>query len=278
MRLQDLAAQWVDHAQTARSLSEVRLRILTDIGAALDCPSIYWGGLVGSPANDGSVFMAPDGEARRAIARFVAHRERYTTPHALRAVRAAGGAALLTDIYSVTDLERRPVYREVIHPAGMRTVIGAEVTFRGQPRSALRLGRHDRRPLGPRDKEFVRQILGLLGLLEAAFSAGALRPEPDGGGPRSHLPPRLGEVAEMVARGLGNKEIAALLGTSLETVRKQTSAIYDRLGLRGRAELVWWWSRQSGDARPGALLNAGPQGQTVGESAAMPPQLHHFKR
>jgi DNA-binding NarL/FixJ family response regulator len=52
------------------------------------------------------------------------------------------------------------------------------------------------------------------------------------------LSPREREVARLIRSGLRNKEIAALLGTSVETVRKQTISIYEKLGVSVRVELV----------------------------------------
>ena len=52
------------------------------------------------------------------------------------------------------------------------------------------------------------------------------------------LTPRETEVARLVGRGLGNKEIAAVLGSSTSTVRKQTMSIFSKLRIGGRVELA----------------------------------------
>jgi DNA-binding NarL/FixJ family response regulator len=57
------------------------------------------------------------------------------------------------------------------------------------------------------------------------------------------LSPRETQVATLVARGLQNKEIAALLGTSVDTVRKQTIRIYAKTGVSGRVQLTVLLSR-----------------------------------
>jgi DNA-binding NarL/FixJ family response regulator len=46
------------------------------------------------------------------------------------------------------------------------------------------------------------------------------------------------QVASLIRAGLQNKEIAATLGTSIDTVRKQTIHAYAKLGVSGRLELV----------------------------------------
>jgi DNA-binding NarL/FixJ family response regulator len=75
-----------------------------------------------------------------------------------------------------------------------------------------------------------------LGLVEAAWShtAPVAAVNVTGG----ILSPRETQVATLVARGLHNKEIAAVLGTSPETVRKQTRQIYGKTGTSGRVQLA----------------------------------------
>jgi DNA-binding NarL/FixJ family response regulator len=55
---------------------------------------------------------------------------------------------------------------------------------------------------------------------------------PEGAG----LTPRQREVVDLLVAGLSNKEIAARLGISPKTVMHHTTAIYQALGVRGRAE------------------------------------------
>lgn len=45
-------------------------------------------------------------------------------------------------------------------------------------------------------------------------------------------------IAELVARGKSNKEIAAVLGCSPRTVGNTLALLYARLGIRRRAELA----------------------------------------
>ncbi len=51
------------------------------------------------------------------------------------------------------------------------------------------------------------------------------------------------DVLQLVARGLGNKEIAAELGLSPHTVKAHLRTIFDKLHLRGRAEAAAWAER-----------------------------------
>ena len=56
----------------------------------------------------------------------------------------------------------------------------------------------------------------------------------------AELTPRERGVLERVAKGMDNQEIAAELGLAPQTVRNYISAIYDKLGVRSRAEAVVW--------------------------------------
>ena len=52
-----------------------------------------------------------------------------------------------------------------------------------------------------------------------------------------HLTPTEREVALMLLKGYGHKQIAALTGRSERTVRQHAGVIYEKAGLGGRAEL-----------------------------------------
>jgi len=66
-------------------------------------------------------------------------------------------------------------------------------------------------------------------------------------------------IAELVASGKGNREIASQLYISPKTVEAHLSAIYRQLGLRNRTELATYVhhtslkGRESPDARPPGL-------------------------
>ena len=53
-----------------------------------------------------------------------------------------------------------------------------------------------------------------------------------------HLTPTEREVALMLLKGYGHKEIAALTARSERTVRQHAGVVYDKAGIAGRAELV----------------------------------------
>ena len=78
---------------------------------------------------------------------------------------------------------------------------------------------------------FSRQVMERLALLRSGNPEGAEVKE---------LTPRERQVLELVARGKNNKEIAAELGLAQQTVRNYTATVYDKTGVRSRAEAVVW--------------------------------------
>ncbi|MBY0492856.1 MAG: helix-turn-helix transcriptional regulator [Cyanobacteria bacterium] len=61
------------------------------------------------------------------------------------------------------------------------------------------------------------------------------------------------QVAEAVARGLSNKEIAAEFGIGAETVKKHLSTIYSKLAMTGRVMLAVHIARSiDAEQRPAA--------------------------
>ena len=52
------------------------------------------------------------------------------------------------------------------------------------------------------------------------------------------LSPREREVAQLLAGGATHKQAAQMLGSAPATIRNQTQAIYDKLGVRSRAQLA----------------------------------------
>jgi DNA-binding NarL/FixJ family response regulator len=75
---------------------------------------------------------------------------------------------------------------------------------------------------------------------------------------RIHLRPRELEVLHLVSAGLLNKQIARALGISEKTVKAHLGHVYERIGVRHRAEAVLWAREhdldgpRSGEADPAA--------------------------
>ena len=107
-----------------------------------------------------------------------------------------------------------------------RTSLGTQ-RFEAEVRrgAALTRGRGDRRGARVRDERRAR-----VRFRRGARSRRADRPKTTG------LTDRQREVLDLLVAGLSNKEIAARLGISPKTVMHHTTAIYQVLGVRGRAE------------------------------------------
>ena len=237
-------AALVERAQTAGDLHDLRQCILKDLQSLFGCETAYWGDLPASIGDEHHASRSPDRATRAAMARLAGARDRYDVPKAMRAVHADGGVAIDDEIFNSTDRDRLPLYTEVVRPAGIRTYLAGLPRFRGQPVSMISFGRHARGArFAARDKEQLRSILASLGLVDAAFRAGAVAAVFDLGGPsaapaQQRLSPREAQVAALITRGLQNKEIADLLGTSLDTVRKQSIRVYEKLRVKGRMQLL----------------------------------------
>jgi len=86
------------------------------------------------------------------------------------------------------------------------------------------------------------------------------RPAPPGDG-AVRVSPREREVLELLARGLPNKQIAAELGISYETVCVHLRRIYEKLHVRSRTEAVIKHLQQCGGHA--ARLGLGPAAEAV---------------
>ena len=69
--------------------------------------------------------------------------------------------------------------------------------------------------------------------LGAEFEAAAAQIGPG----KTRLSPREREVAELIRQGFTNKQIAARLYVSVSTVKMTISNIFDKTGIRSRAQL-----------------------------------------
>lgn len=115
----------------------------------------------------------------------------------------------------------------------------------------FRRARHDdavgrlRRTLGPRFDDLARAGAALsrgeaieeaLAFLARDPQTGARRPRPA----TTRLTRRERDVLRLLADGMTNKEIGARLSLTPKTVMHHTSAIYRKLGVRGRSEAAVW--------------------------------------
>ena len=233
------AAELMEYAQTARDLSDLRQHALDRIQEVVAADTFHWVARPDYSTRDHAVHVTADAAAQRAFSRYRQSPEKYSMMDALYAVEALGGVAVDTEIVPARERERLPLYTEILRPSGVRTFLACDAAFRGQTRSGIALCRHGRgADFVAADVERMRPVSRTLGLVEAAFIARTPNSPTSDGHLLGDLAPREAEVARMLARGLQNKEIAALLGTSPDTVRKQTIQIYKKMRVTGRVQLV----------------------------------------
>lgn len=63
--------------------------------------------------------------------------------------------------------------------------------------------------------------------------------------PKGPLTPRQAEIVHLMSQGMGNKEIAAELGVSLQTIKNHVSAILSKLDAHDRAHAVAIYIRKT---------------------------------
>jgi DNA-binding NarL/FixJ family response regulator len=135
----------------------------------------------------------------------------------LRAL-AASGARVRAIVFTVFDTDERIIAAVEAGAAGY--------LLKGAPRADVFAA--------------VRVVAGGGSLLAPLATSAVLRrvrgESPPGAGPS--LTPREQGVLEHLARGLGNKQIAAQLGISERTVKFHVSAVFTKLGAANRTEAV----------------------------------------
>jgi DNA-binding NarL/FixJ family response regulator len=130
---------------------------------------------------------------------------------------AADGTRVKVIVFTVFDTDERIIAAVEAGAAGY--------LLKGAPRAELFAA--------------VRTVAAGGSLLAPAASSAVLRRvrgEAAGGGPS--LTPREHDVLEALARGLGNKQIAAQLGVSERTVKFHVSSLFGKLGAGNRTEAV----------------------------------------
>ncbi len=173
--------------------------------------------------------------------RYLRDKDRYdrSIPDLMRAIRTSG-AVIDTEVYGTRQRARLALYAEVLLPQGTSSILAAAASWRGRPTALIVLKRHGRGTrFGSRESAALLGILPALGLADAGFqyslqsSPGIARP----------LSPREAQVGELACKGMTNVEIASVLGTSRETVKKQLRSVFEKAGVTNRTALASRWSR-----------------------------------
>jgi DNA-binding CsgD family transcriptional regulator/tetratricopeptide (TPR) repeat protein len=106
----------------------------------------------------------------------------------------------------------------------------------GSPLFAAEAAAHARQAYLRQGRERLASVAGARASLLAAQSPGVRTPPLSDATPVA-LTPRELEIARIAAEGRSSREVAARLGISVRTVDNHLGAIYDKLGVTGRAEL-----------------------------------------
>jgi DNA-binding CsgD family transcriptional regulator len=181
---------------------------------------------------------------------FFANRARYdrSGERLLRAMKP-GWPVIDSDVYDHSERERLELYTDILLPQGTRTILGAFIRHRGRTLGQLVLKRHGRCvAFRDRDASSLWALLPAVALADAGFQHSSascwMGADPSVCADTRPLGSRETEVALLVSKGMRNGEIAMLLGTSCETVKKQVRSVFGKLGVSNRAELAGFLTAQ----------------------------------
>ena len=131
-----------------------------------------------------------------------------------------------------SERKHPPPYRELMTRAGESSMACLGLGWRGAPLAFIELARYGGESFSEEELELLRAIKpGLEAALMANLSTAPSRYH-------TELTPREREIAELVCRGLSNREIGRALGSSPHTVRNQAVQIFRKAGVENRTELT----------------------------------------
>jgi DNA-binding NarL/FixJ family response regulator len=91
---------------------------------------------------------------------------------------------------------------------------------------------------------------------------------PGGGLYGTRVPsPRQQQVIELVAQGLKNSEVAAVIGTTQHVVKNHLRIIYDKLGFWNRVELALWYEARRHEGLAGGAPDLAATRRSSGAAA-----------
>jgi DNA-binding CsgD family transcriptional regulator len=162
-----------------------------------------------------------------------------------RAVMAREGGFVDVEVYSERERANLPAFAELVRPERISSMLMAPVHCNGAASGTVTLLRKGRTSRFTHDL-LLRAIplLRAVGFVHRAFIPADARRISRAPSAAPPAPRALGEltdaeieVAALVAEGYPNLRIAATLGKSVHTVRRQLESIYNRLRLGNRTEL-----------------------------------------
>jgi DNA-binding CsgD family transcriptional regulator len=179
---------------------------------------------------------------------FFEHRQRYARSLArLVRVMRAGRPVIDDAVYGTRERQRLAIYREIFLPQNATSILAASARCRGVETATLVFKRHGRsvRFRAP-DAARLEATLSAIALADAgfryAFEARHAAVAPMRSPFLQGLGAREAQVAQLACRGLRNAEIAAMLGTSAETVKRQLRSVFAKVQVSNRTELAMLWA------------------------------------
>jgi DNA-binding CsgD family transcriptional regulator len=192
---------------------------------------------------DGAVFVDATSllcfdHDRAVCERFYAHPERYQF-EAQAIGEASRRGRPFVDAQLFADRSRLPLYADL----GVRSLLNCPLTFRGRAVGHIVII-NDRGDFDPAVMPHIEELATATALTEAAVQSSDHDPADKAmRAAFAALSERERQIAQLLAAGLQNKEIAQVFGTSPNTIRKQTVSIFAKLGVRGRIDVARWMQR-----------------------------------
>lgn len=149
--------------------------------------------------------------------------------------RTIGRAVRQSDLISHRQLHRLDFYAEILEPLGIEYSMQLWLVDGGRAVGGFGFDA-SQRDFSEREQAMLDVLAPYL--LKLHRRAAAIRPLEVETGAVTHLTAREREVLRLVAAGLTNSEIAAMLFIATGTVRKHLDNVYARLGVGNRAAAV----------------------------------------
>ena len=186
---------------------------------------------------------------------------------------ARGGACRISDCVSAGDFRRQAIFAEYYRKIGIDHVMAVPViASRGLVMSYVL----NRKGLDFSDAE--RDLLdamrpALANLYRFATIAAESRAMESPGDAAEALTPRQVEVLRWVAAGKSDRQVAAILGTSVRTVQKHLENAYVTLGVENRTAAVSRLACREGSGAGGRARAAGRKGGIEAVEEVLAPEL-----
>lgn len=165
-------------------------------------------------------------------------------------VAPLGAACRFSDILSLRQFRRLDLHAEICRPLGINHVMKLFFAV-GETGASMLCLESQRRAFSDRDRALLDVLAPHLALIRQRHLRVASTVETPAAS--ALLGPREREILRLVASGMTNREIAAVLFIAIGTVRKHLDNIYAKLGVRSRAQAVAVTADRNGSALIGGI-------------------------